>query len=369
MKKVKFVKPVILMAAGIGGMFAGYEQMKPRQMHSDLSFDPARMGVPAAFAGEGSSACDAKIQDAFTSCGRMWNGSSAGGYEHGALKFFNNTLCTLNKGFPAMAEVALCHFVNDMGMKPDKAALPQVIEKSFEGRTVSLVVEAPTESFATSAGYDAKGTVSIDGKTFMALYWGGSKDSSKGFMVQSANGFNSQKNPMYIQWDRTGGDQFVKVFGARYGSSYLGSSAANGEGDEAIFGRASYNKSTGAVSTQTVLVSARRGSEDPAQFGCFRMFASGTKGGNMVIAKTDNATGNTGHSTTSTFTDATEMDAAELTDAPGTANGTGNISGNSGGNFGGKLTVSFDKNCYAVKSGTAFPGGDVSFSYGPSDVF
>lgn len=297
-------------------------------------------------------------------------------YAHGALKFFNNTLCMLNKGFTSEAEVTLCHFTKSMGMAPDKAALPQTITKTFGTRTVVLTVEKPTEAFATTLGYDIKGTVTINGAKFMILYWGGTGEDSKGFMIQGANGFaTGEKHPSYIQWDRTDKtNQFVKVFVASFTTTYLGTvgqpSASNYKaGDRAMFGTATYNATTKAVSTQIVLIEGQRGGGTSTTPACFKMFASGTKEGTITVAKTDNSHGTTGHAVTSTTTDSTDMDAAQLTDSLDTPNLTGNLNP---GQFGG-LTIAFLKSCNDVNgagaTGKPFADSEVNFAAAPADIF
>ena len=268
-----------------------------------------------------------------------------------------------------MAEVALCHFSKSMSVNPDKAALPVTIEKTFETKTVKLEVAVPTEAWATTLGYDAVATVTIDGGAHMKLYWGGTATESKGFLVQAPNGFNDKKTPVYVQWDRTGDDQFVKVFGTMFTTSYLGSFA---DGDRAMYGKATYNKTSKAVATQIVAIEPNRGGAVTA-FGCFRMFSTGVKDGAVKIGKT--SSGTAGHAVGATFTDETGMDMASLTDSIATANGTGNITDSGDTELAANgLTVAFDKTCASVNtagSSGAFSTADsvVSFTLSPTDVF
>lgn len=318
----------------------------------------------------GNAECNSKGKTAWGSC---FTKDSA--YKHGALNFFNGTLCALNKGFPAQVETSLCHFKKSLGLNPDKGALPITISKTFGPRTVELVIEKPTEAFAIAAGYDAKGTVTVNGTKFMVLYWGGTEESTKGFMISGATGMGgpSTKHPSYIYWDRTNPEaQFVKVFVANYTTSYLTSFGAMSKdspqgGDRAMYGEATYNSTTKAVTVQTVSIEGQRGVGTSA--GCFKMFATGTKGGTISVGKTKNAFGLTGHATTDVNKNGLDMDAAVLVDVTETANGTGNFNTTTEAG----LTVIFKKSCNEVytagATGNAFAGGDVNFAAVPSDLF
>lgn len=300
-------------------------------------------------------------------------------YEHGALKYFNSMFRMLNNGFPSEVESALCHFAKSMGMDPDLSALPVTIEKTFGSQTVALTVAVPTEAFATAAGYVAKGTVTIDGDNFMVLYWGGEAESTKGFMIRGAkpmgDGHSGGKGVMYISWDRTdSAAQFVKFWGAKFATSYLGSSSGSDEmqKDRSMYGYASYNATTKAVTTYAVSVEPQRVGSG---FGCYRMWAQGLKGGAMTIAKTDNAHNNAGHAVSATFLDGTEMDAAQLDDLEDTANGTGNLSNGDFSTIVVPLIAAtpFGKSCSDLNggagSGQPFEGGDADFAAAPDDVF
>ncbi|HYE73102.1 MAG TPA: hypothetical protein VEF04_07225, partial [Blastocatellia bacterium] len=274
-------------------------------------------------------------------------------------------------------ETSLCHFNNSMGMNPDKDALPQTITKTFDNQTVVLSVVAPTEEFAVAAGYDAKGTVSIDGTDFMVLYWGGEDESSKGFMLENSQGFGSGEleRVTMIQWDRTTATQTVKVWGARWAadSGYL----QNYESDDAMYGEGSFNTDTNAVSVQGTFLTEPRGG-GAADFACYRIFATGIKGGAMEVAKTDDAHNLAGHSKTFAVKSGTgaalEMDGVELIDSVSTPNICQNDPDDETCN---DITdfsfVQFTKSCNDIYTGGATGGplesGDVDLTLTPSDIF
>jgi hypothetical protein len=278
-------------------------------------------------------------------------------YAHGALGFFYFTLKMLNSGFAKIPKMPMCHFIKDMGMKPDLNALPFDKTETFENMSVRLLVEAPSESWAISLGYAAKATVTINATMFMIMYWGGSQEDSKGFMIQAANGFNpSEKSPLYLQWDRTAETQFVKVFATRYSSSYLGST-----NDGAIYGKATYNKTTKELTSQVVM--AMKGA---SAVGCFKSLGSGTKDSTIKLAL-PSAFGQNGIASGDAAYSATNdagMSVISLVDSKTTQVGDQTLS---------TMTVSFDKSCDAIENaddpGALLAGGDVSASAEPSTIF
>lgn len=354
-----------LVGAGVYAAFKPARRAAPTDVLSRLQF------VNEAFA-EGEESCGKIGREAWASCFEKNTK-----YAHGALNFYNNTLCMLNNGFPSAAEQALCHFRKSMGVDPDKAALPVTVTKTFGGKTIEVAVTAPTEAFATAAGYDAKGVVTVDGETSMTIYWGGSADTSKGFLINGADGIggDTKKRPLYVQWSRAdANDQFVKVFSANFTTSYLGTFGASSltspdSGDRALYGEATYNASTKAATAQVVLIEGQRGAGDPTVGACYRMFAQGTKEGTVTVAKTKNSLSATGHALSATEKDQTDMDAFQGTDAVDTVNGTGNLGD---GEFGG-MTISFTKSCSDIStagaSGQAFGGNDASYTATPEDIF
>ena len=345
-----------------------------------FSIDLAQANEP------GDASCNQIGQAAWSSCNAKFTD-----YQHGALGYFNNSLCVLNKGFPSAVETTLCHFAKSMGINPDKSALPQTISKVFGTKTIVVTVEVPTEAFATAAGYDAKGTVTEDGSTLMVIYWGGSGTSSKGFLIDGAGASGSMiggKRASYIHWDLTVETQTIKVLVSEFASgTYLSSAAASAgaaRGDSALYGRASYNKTTNEISTQMVFIQEQRSGGTAGSFGCFKMYAAGTKGGTMVIAKTKNSLSGPGHATGSTTKNLTDMDGMSGVDSTSTANGTGNYSGASDAaiqaNVEAGLGITananvFDKSCSDVYnaggSGGAFSTASsvASFTASPSSVF
>ena len=304
-------------------------------------------------------------------------------YSHGALVFFNTMFGMLNAGFPSETESALCHFNKSMSMNPDKGALPVTISKTFGAKTIVLEVVVPTESFATAAGYDAKGTVTVNGTTFMVLYWGGTEDASKGFMIRGSDGIggdSQKKSSNYIRWDRTGEAQVVDFWGARFDSAYLesftGSSGGSDQGKGRVFyGHTEYNSTSKDVLTYAIEIGPKR--DGSSAYGCYRIWANGdfSGGTEMVIAKTDDAHNLTGESVSATYKDGTNMDAAQIKNLSTTANGTGNLSAGQFTSIVVPLIAAnpFDKSCSDINNGATtgspFEGSVVDFDASPDDVF
>jgi len=386
MSKKLLIAKVSLCAFALCLVVSGLKQNRVRRhIASDRTPQTADMRVFAltaaglmksALAGEaGDDTCN-------QAAGLGWAKVRAAGrdYSHGALQFFNSMFAMLNSGFPSETESALCHFHKSMSMNPDKSALPVTIEKVFGPQTIKLVVVVPTEDFAVAAGYDAKGTVTINDETFMVLYWGGTDDASKGFMIRGTPqmGDDDKKGANFIRWDRTGEDQIVDFWGAKFDDTYLEAFTADAEGSDmgksrAFYGHTEYNKTTKAVLTYAVEIGPKR--SGASSYGCYRIWAQGTYDDEMTIAKTDNSLNLTGESIAATYTDGTNMDAAQLVNSVDTANGTGNLTGGEFSSIVAPLITAdpFGKSCADVANGAGagqpFEGSESNFAATPDDVF
>jgi len=309
-----------------------YVRFKMRQIQSDLAegrlpitgfMEKLNMGSVAFAEGKGDPSCE-KQEGVRIKCAAAW-----ADYAHGALKFFNGTLCRFNNETAAEVENVLCHFRKSMGVKVDLASLPMSAEKTFAGMTVKVEIVAPSEAWAVSAGYQAKGTVTVNSDTYMVLYWGGKEEKSKGFMIEGfkENGLGGRRAG-YLTWDLTNTEaQAVKMYHANFPSgSYLSSASKQSDsyrGDAAIYGSVNFNKTTSAVSTQVVMIEEQRSGGTAGQFGCFRMYSSGIKNAQITVAKTQNSLNGSGHLATSTSKILDDMDGVTLTDSTTTANFTG----------------------------------------------
>lgn len=337
--------------------------------------------LPAAESGD--PICNAIMQDVFTKLS-----TEEQKYLHGALKYFFRELFHLNKIAPAHPKTVLCHFTRGMGLNPQKG-VSETITKTFGEKSVVLTVTSPpTESFATSEGYDFKGEVKFGTSgseaTFMVLYWSGqgdtedeTKDNSFGFLIHGPGGVGqdgqTQKRMGYFQWSRKqGSDQFVRALEAQYTTSYLTSAAApdGGKfgGDRATYGEVTFNKSTKSATIQVVKIENQRQGGTSGQFGCFKMFGTGTKDGTIKVAKTQDSLSGTGHAVNFTALDSSQMDGVELTDSVSTPNGSGTQLSGTGLSF-----VAFDRSCNylntADDAGGPFLGDTVSFTASPTDIF
>jgi hypothetical protein len=372
------------------------EKANPKKDQMDKLLSQFRKGSIPVFGGkfnlnlnkaqaDGDETCEAILDDAWDLCDSMWTT-----YEHGALKYFNNSLCWLNKGATANVENVLCHFDKSMGINPNLNALPQTINKTFGAMSVSVTISEPIEAFAISEGYEAKGVVTVDGNVYMVLYWGGNGTSSKGFMIEGDVAGLGGDRAVYTKWDLTNETaQTVQLLSADYPSgTYLNNVSSGERGDHTIFGSVTYNNVSSAVTTQMVLIANQRGASAGAGFGCFKMYASGVKGGNIVVTKTrdeiasDNFN-DTGHPVSNTDLNFANMDGAQLEDDPATTNGTGNLGGASAADMQTNIETAlgiapgtniFEKSCNDLNTaGSAgvfsTAGTAVDFDLGPDDVF
>ena len=300
----------------------------------------------------GDPACEKILDDARQACMQP--------YPHGALSFFNGVLCKLNDENGADVENVFCHFRISMGIEPDLSNLPVTETKTFGSSTINVNITSPTEDFATTNGYIAKATVTVNESPYMVVYWGFANNNdianadaskTKGFLIEGfVPGGIGGPRASYMQWDLTGTTQTGKVLATEFPSAegsaanaqnpenhYLNSPTADEQGDRAYYGRFSINTQTNETSIQGVSIEQERGTESPSNFGCFKIYGIGTKGGQMVITKTRDAIGGDGFNQTGDFTGEignsgsktfVDMDGACLLDSTSTPNETGNLKQN-----------------------------------------
>jgi len=244
----------------------------------------------------------------------------------------------LNNETASIAENNLCHMEHFFGKDAegdsqlDLTALPQEKTRINGDKELTVTIDAPSEAFATAAGYEFKATVSVNRSSWIVMYWGGADKSSKEFLMQGAGGMNFDESGrtrlLYAQWDRTDSEaQFVRMLATNFNvsSGFLGATISGGgerkDQDHVVYGTASFNATTKAVSTHVVMIEPQR-TTTPTALGCYKMFASGTKDATITLAKTENALIATGCATTDTNKDATALDFFSGTDSTSTVNGT-----------------------------------------------
>ena len=325
------------------------------------SSDKVALGFAEAFAAEApKDECTTRMQGVF-------EGEPARGtYQSGILDHLHGQLYRFNKLETADIEMIFCRLAKVMGVNPDLNNLPQTIEKTDpRGATISVTVSAPTESFATAAGYVAKAEIKNDGTTFMTMWWAGSGDSSKGYLIQGANPMNPDGNKRlrYAQWDRTTSTQTMKIMATQFASSFLTATTS----DRVHYGRVTYNTDTKAVSGQSVEIGAiTPGGSSGGGFRCKRSWFDGTLGGTITGYRPQQGTP---EATTGTNTDGTGLDGKSgQTDATSTAETAGtNVNGAD------LPSGSFDYSCNSVATlGDAtkpFASNTVDFTLAPSSVF
>ena len=365
-------------------------------------------------------------------------------YEAGALSNFNGVLYYLNNRSSGDVENVLCHFKYTMGMKGvvgEDETIEYEVEEDGEKMTmyINVKVEEPTEPFATDNNYTKRATVSIseDNVTFnpyMRLWYGNADGSESttttgGFMTEGLPLTLGTARASYFQWDLRTENQIARFFAAEFNSAeedgadrssvtpdayFLKDSESSYSSDSVAYGRFSLNDDTEVINVQGIIIEGDRRAGSPSLgYGCYKMFGTGTKTGQLVVAKTrddyctdpaDPATCD-GYSIEGHMTDVTSsgaksthgLDAACMLDDTSTPNFVGNLDDGDVDNWETKLitaintsssnsiddtTAIFDFSCDelaalntagGVASGYAFSSDHstawVDFSASPEDVF
>ena len=297
-------------------------------------------------------------------------------YQNAVLGHLHMELFRANKLEASDVEMIFCRLSKIMGVDPDLSALPQTVTKADpRGNTITAKIEVPTESWATAAGYQAKATITNNDAQFMALWWAGKGDSSKGYVIQGSNPMqlDSTKRLRYAMWDRTTENQTMKVYAAQFGTSFLTTPAAASDarsgGDNAHFGHVTFNTTSKAITAQSIEL--RAGRSAASAFKCVRTYFTGTLGGSVTgyrpaqgVEEPVNETATGGAGTGSN----TGMDGeSNIADAKTTADHSGTpVAGST------LATDTFDLSCNDVSgNGTVkpFASNAVSFTLAPSEVF
>ena len=171
----------------------------------------------------------------------------------------------------------------------------------------------------------------------------------------------------YIQWDRTGDAQIIKVFATQFASTYLGSVAgavtSKTGGDRAHYGRASFNAVTNAVSGQSIEI---RGKDaNSTSLSCIKTMFAGTLGGSIDGYRPALGTPDV---VTDPHTDGTNLDGIK-----GVVDNVNTTSGGTLVNAPATLPAAFDYSCNDINSaagtGKAFANGGINFTADPSTIF
>ncbi len=126
--------------------------------------------------------------------------------------------------------------------------------------------------------YDLQAIITIDGVTFMTLYWSGA-DRPQGFSDLGGAASGRRRLCCTLKWDRTVSTaQTVSVLGARQASTYLASPLT----DDRSLGALTFNDTTKAVDVQFTNLGAQRGAiAQLHRFACWKMYGVGVYGGAM----------------------------------------------------------------------------------------
>ncbi len=301
-----------------------------------------------------------------------------GDYTHPILDHLHDELYRANSIETADIEMIFCRLVNVMGFNPDLTALPQTLSKTDpRGSTVVVTVTTPTETWATAAGYTAKATLTNDGTQFLALWWAGSGDTSKGYVIQGSNPMQTDttKRLRYAMWDKSTSTQVVKVYAAQFATSVLGSVTGATDsktgGDNAHFARVSYDTATKAITSQAIEI--RAGKTATTSFKCVRTYFTGTLGGSISGYRpalgVEEGVLETSTGGATAITGGTGMDGETgITDATTTADHTGTASAGTA-----LATGTFDWSCNDINgsgtTGKPFASNTVAFDTAPTTVF
>jgi hypothetical protein len=314
-------------------------------------------------------------------------------YQNAVLGHLHMELFRANKLEAADVEMIFCRLSKIMGVDPDLSALPQTVTKSDpRGNTITATIEVPTESWATAAGYQAKATIKNNDTQFMALWWAGKGDSSKGYVIQGSNPMqlDSTKRLRYAMWDRTTENQSIKVYAAQFGTSFLTTPAAASDarsgGDNAHFGHVTFNTSSKAITAQSIEIRAGRDSSTSSGFKCVRTYFTGTLGGTVTgyrpakgIEEVTSETSTGGVSSLTADSSCAETNPSktsahcgldgskDIVDAKTTSDAVSPVGGSQ------LPSGTFDWSCNDVNgagaTGKPFTGNAVSFTTSPSAVF
>ncbi|MEI6398675.1 MAG: hypothetical protein WCO71_07890, partial [Pseudomonadota bacterium] len=256
-----------------------------KPIQSAISLAEAFAGTDAG--GKPTDTC----HDAFEAV--MKDQPKRGAYKEGVLDHLHMELYRANKIETADVEMIFCRLINVMGMDPDVSTLTEtgtdLTKTDPRGSTIIATVSKPTETWATTAGYTAKVVIKADGTQFLAMWWAGSADASKGYVIQGSNPMAVDKDVKrlrFAQWDKTTTDQTVKIFASQFATTFLTTTTAPADakgpaGDNAHFARISYNTSTAAVTAQSVEIRPGRATAEAGTFKCVRTYFTGTLGGSI----------------------------------------------------------------------------------------
>jgi hypothetical protein len=343
-------------------LFFFVQENRPQRNQSVPKFS---LGMASAFGGAGR-VCETIIQNAVA------GDPPLNTYAEPMLDHIHRALYRFNRIETSDIEMLFCHLVFRLGLDADLENLPQTSTKTTkDGHTVTLYVSVPTEAFATTNGYTAKAEISFDGALFLSLWWSGSDDSSKGFLIQGANPIETDGNTRlkYLLWDRSSSSQAVKILATQFANSYLNDPAASDTsksgGDRAIYARATYDPSTKAVTGQGVEI--RQALLAPNAFVCLRAMFAGTIGGTMSGYR---PLSGIAEAVTNTSTDGSNMEGG--VDIEDSKTATFETSG-SVDLAPATLPAPFDYSCSQINSagqaGGAFQNNTVNFSADPNTIF
>ena len=326
-------------------------------------------------------AADKPTDDCMTAMDAVVSGApKKGDYTDAVLDHLHDELYRANKIETSDTEMIFCRLTKVLGVVPDLSTLtttPVVTTKvDPRGTTIAVSISTPTEAWATAAGYTAKATITSDGTQFLALWWTGTGDATKGYVIQGSDPMqaDSTKRLRYATWDKTTADQTVKVYAAQFATSFLGSvsGAADSKtgGDNAHFARVNFNSTTKVVKAQSIEL--RQGRSATTAFKCVRTYFTGTIGGSIdgyrpaqgtEEAVTETATGG------ASAIGGLGMDGEiKITDAKTTADHSGTASPGTA-----LATGTFDWSCNDLNgaggTGKAFASNAVTFTTDPTTLF
>lgn len=316
--------------------------------NSDTNDQEIQSLLPKYFATEilrphiDTGSCEERLSNVIEFCDSL-----SSSYINNSLSYFNEFLCNNHHQSNAYLEYAFCIFREELKLSFDPEQLPQTVEKSYQDKNLEIVISNISNVQLLNYGYLYEIHIKLEDVDFIRLYLGYNSTSTtfdpgqtKGFMIQGyiLDNFLGTR-ASYTQWDLTSQVQSIKSYYLLFESfNFLQDPTLNSNTQDQIFyTRVLYDKNSMNGHIQSVEIRPQKFTVSPTNFACYKIFALGTKNGNMLIAKTrddylsDNFS-RLGHDLNSTATSVNDMDGVCLVDKDSTSNQSGSLK-NSGNDY------------------------------------
>ena len=208
--------------------------------------------IPSAIAADDTAyaACVATVSARSTACteAALLPSGSAAAFQSG-----QNAICDLNYHVIENVNHMLCflQYQLDFDGAATGTATVSDIDYAWTYSTTDL------ETFATDQGYSKKIIVTKAAVTQMTMWWDGTGETTKGFMISNKLGISlSNELAIYMQWDKSGEDQWVRYIRGTWDSTVNtgGPMDANGGSiNRGKYGYLNYNTTSKEASTLEIV--------------------------------------------------------------------------------------------------------------------